>query len=87
MSKEEDKLNTNPVEAGELQLRKAFEEVSTQNIKTISEYTTETRKLLRDIEEQVHELKNMIVQRDKEITQLRQQTSLLQAKLYAGGTH
>lgn len=74
------------MEEGELQLRQAFEETTTKNVRTISDYTTETRKLVRDLEQTVHELKNMIVQRDKEIGELRQQVSILQSKVYAGGT-
>lgn len=87
MSKEgEDKQNLTPMETGELQMRQAFEEVATKNINTISEYTRETRTLVRTLEERVHELKNMVAQRDKDIGELRQQLSLVQAKLYAGGT-
>lgn len=78
--------NETKMESGELQLRKAFEETTTRNVKTISEYTKETRKLVRDLEQSVQELKNMIVERDKQIGELRQQVSVLQGKIYAGGT-
>lgn len=74
------------MEEGELQMRKAFEETTTKNVKMIRDYSTETRNLVRNLEQTVQELKNMIVQRDKETTELRQQVGLLQGKLYAGGT-
>jgi predicted nucleic acid-binding Zn-ribbon protein len=79
-------MNKRRVEAGDLQLAKAFEETTTKNVKTIQDYTTETRKLVRELEQHVHELKNLVAQRDKDISELRQQLSLVQAKLYAGGT-
>lgn len=74
------------MEEGELQMRKAFEETTTKNVKMIRDYSTETRNLVRNLEQTVQELKNMIVQRDKETIELRQQVGLLQGKLYAGGT-
>lgn len=74
------------MEAGELEIRKAFEENSVRNIKIIEEYTKETRKLVRELENRVHQLKNLVIQRDKDVQELRQQVSLLQGKLYAGGT-
>ena len=84
MSKEEDKLIT--MEPGELELRKAFEDVTRNNVKTVIDYTTETRKLIRETQETLVELKRMIAERDSQITQLRQQVSLIQGKLYNGGT-
>lgn len=75
------------MEPGELELRKAFEQVATNNIKTISDYTTETRKLVRELQEIVKELKNLIAQRDNDINELRRQISVLQGKVYVGGTH
>ena len=74
------------MEEGELQLRQAFEETTTKNVKMIRDYTTETRKLVRDLELQIQQLKNLIVERDKQVGELRQQVSLLQSKVYAGGT-
>ena len=70
----------------EKELFKTFEQVTTQNLRTIQDYTTETRKMTRETEKQVQELKNMIAERDKVVTELRTQISGLQAKLYQGGS-
>ena len=74
------------MEAGELELRKAFEEVTTNNVKIIIDYTTQTRELIREAQESIKELKNLIVIRDSDIAELRKQVSLIQSKLYSGGT-
>lgn len=79
-----DKLET--LEPGELQLRKAFEDTTTQNVKTIIDYSTQTRDLIREAEKSIKELKNMIVTRDSDIAELRQQVSILQSKIYLNGT-
>lgn len=75
------------MEAGELEIKKAFEEVTTKNVRTIQDYTTETRNLVRVLEESVKQLKNMIAQRDVDLASIKQQLSLIQAKQYSGGTH
>ena len=67
-------------------LYKAFEQVTTRNLKTVQDYTTETRRLMRETEEEVKQLKNMLAMRDKDLAELRQQVSLLQAKLYQFGS-
>ena len=72
--------------AGDFENLKAFEHVTTQNVRTIGAYTKETRKLIRDLAGEVKELKNMIITRGDEVGQLRLQVSLLQAKLYKNGT-
>jgi hypothetical protein len=75
------------MEPGELEHRKAFEETATKNIRTIGAYTNDTRVLVRDLSEQVKELKNMLATRDTEVIELRRQVSLVQAELYNRGTH
>lgn len=82
----EDKINMIPMESGELQLRKAFEEVATKNLRTIQDYTTETRKMLRETEEHVKQLKNMIVAKDQELIQIKAQLATVLAKLYKSGS-
>lgn len=76
----------NVLEPGEFELRKAFEAVTTQNVRTVIDYSTQTRTLLRETIEELTNLKKMLVSRDAEITQLRQQVSILQSKIYQGGT-
>jgi len=74
------------MEPGELEIRKAFEEVTTKNVKTMIDYSTQTRELVRVLGDEVKELKNMVAARDGDITQLRQQLALVQSKLYKGGS-
>ena len=74
------------METGELELRKAFEEVTTKNVKTVVDYSTQTRDLVRDLQDEVKNLKNMLVTRETELAQLRQQVSIVQGKIYQGGT-
>lgn len=75
-----DKLTT--MEPGEFEMRKVFEEITTKNVKIIEDYSRQTRVLLRGMEEEVKNLKNMLLTREIELNQLRQQLSGLQAKLY-----
>ena len=63
----------------------ASEQVQRRNIEAIRDYSTDTRKGLREIEVQIKELKNLVHMQNNEIGDLRKQISLLQAKLYSGG--
>jgi len=74
------------MESGELELRKAFEETSTRNIQTILEYSKETRKLVRELNEKVDHLENTIRTYDNRISTLQSQISFLQTKIFSGGT-
>jgi len=74
------------MEAGEREMRKAFEAVTTQNVRTTIDYSKETRKLVRELGENVKELKGMVATRDGELAELRRQLGILQGKIYQGGT-
>lgn len=76
----------NIMEPGEYEMRKVFEEVTTKNVKTVIDYTTQTRDLIRETQEELKQLKNMLVTRDAEMAQLKQQVSMVQAKLYINGS-
>jgi len=81
MSKEDEVF-----QSGERELKQAFEEVTTRNVVTILEFTKETRKLVRALEEKVLNLQNGMFERDKTIVRLQAQISVLQQKLYSGGS-
>lgn len=83
MSKE-DKIYV--METGELELRKAFEDVTTKNVKIVVDYSTQTRELVRDLSQELKELKQMLVTRDVELAQLKQQISVVQGQIYIRGT-
>ena len=74
------------MEAGEMEMRMAFEEVTTRNVQAAINYSNETRKIVRQLEEKMIHFENLAQAKDKEIGVLRQQISVLQQKLYMGGT-
>lgn len=77
--------NKNP-EAGDKEVIKAMEDVMTRNIKAAIEYSNSTRVLVRDLEKEVINLKNLVVQYDNKIANLQTQISNLQIKLYQQGS-
>jgi predicted RNase H-like nuclease (RuvC/YqgF family) len=74
------------VDAGEKELRKAFEETTKRNISAMIEHGNETRKLVRELEEKIQFLQNALQSREEDIKQLRIQLASIQTKLFSGGT-
>jgi len=74
------------MESGEKEMRMAFEEVTTRNVKTMITYSTETRQIVRDMQEKVDLVQAQLRQADEKINNLTRQLSIVQAKLYSGGT-
>ena len=74
------------MEAGELEMRKAFEEVTTRNVQAAINYSNETRKIVRQLEEKILHLEALAQAKDQEIAAMRQQIAIIQGKLYSGGT-
>ena len=74
------------MEAGEREMRKAFEDVTTQNVRTTIDYSTETRRIVRDLGQAVQDLKNMVAAKDIELIELRRQLGVVQGQIYKGGT-
>jgi len=74
------------LEAGELEVKKAFEETTSRNVKACVAHANETRRLLRDIEKKIQDLDNLIRSKDAEIENLKSQISKIQQKLYSGGS-
>ncbi len=74
------------MEAGDLELRKAFEEVTTKNVRTVVAFSKDTRELVRKLEQKVEHLAATSRSQTDTIEQLRMQLSVVQAKLYGGGT-
>lgn len=80
------KDNVRQLETGELELRKAFEEATIQNVKMIVDFSQETRKLTRELGEKVDHLSNLILTKDKELETMNIQLAALQQRLYSQGT-
>jgi len=73
------------MESGEKEIRQAFEEVTTKNVKAAIEYSNETRKIVRLLEEKMLHLELLMQEQNKAIAGLRQQLAMIQGKLYTGG--
>lgn len=74
------------MESGEVELRKAFEEVTTNNVKAILGHGNTTRKMVRELLEKFEHQNATIGALNKRIDAQQQQISFLQAKLFSGGT-
>jgi hypothetical protein len=66
--------------SNEVQL--ASEEVNRRNVRAAVDYSKETRKLLRDTEAHVEQLKGMVQQYKTELDQLRSQVTMLLVEKY-----
>ena len=73
-------------QSGEIESWKGFEELIGRNVRTIADYSKETREIVRNLELEIKSLKNMLVTRESEMALMKSQISNLQAKLYVGGT-
>ena len=83
--KEEDKPKVTPMEPGEFEFRKAFEETTIRNMKTIVEFSQDTRKLVRELQEEVKHLINALQSRETQLQQMQIQIAqLLQDKFNKG---
>ena len=73
-------------EAGDRQVIKAMEEVTTNNVRAAIAHGNETRKMTRLLEEKVVSLDNLVRQQQEIISALRQQLATVQAIVFKGGT-
>ena len=76
----------NNMESGELEIRQAFEEVTTRNVQAAINYTNSTRKMVIDLTSKVDHLEKALIDKDKVINDLRSQIVNIQQKLYLGGS-
>lgn len=74
------------MEAGEKELRKVFEDVTTRNVTAVVDHSNETRKLIRELEDKIKSLENMVLNQQQLVAEMRSQLAFVQAKIYAGGT-
>jgi len=73
-------------ESGEKELMKAFEDVTVRNVMSIRDYSIETRRIVRSLENEVKHFRDLLIMKDKELELLRNQLANIQSKLYVGGT-
>lgn len=74
------------MESGEKEMRLAFEDVTTRNVKGMIAYSKDTRKLARETEKKVQDLDGVIRTYEARFAEMTRQLSLIQAQLYRGGT-
>ena len=74
------------MEAGERESRKAFEDVTRNNVRTVIDYSKATRELVRESNKKVEHIEKLLQEQNNTIAQLRQQLAVVQGKLYSGGT-
>lgn len=70
----------------EKELRKAFEDVTTNNVKAAVDHSNETRRVLRELEAKVAILEGNALNQNDIIDSLKLQLSNVQRKVYQGGT-
>ncbi len=74
------------MDTGEKEQRLAFEEVTRRNVNSMIQFSNETRDLVRTLEQNIINLQNIIMNRDNDITLLKQQLAMIQTMLFSGGT-
>lgn len=74
------------MDAGELELRKVFEEVTTRNVTTVIDFSKVTREIVRDLEKRIEKQDKLLRLYDERFAEMQKQLVVLQTKLYSGGT-
>lgn len=74
------------VNAGEIEIRKAFEETAVRNIQAVIAFSNETRKLVKLLEDKITFLTNDLISQKAAHEQTKKQLAHVQTKLFAGGT-
>ena len=72
--------------AGEYEARKAFEETTVRNMHTVVEFSQDTRKIVRELEEKILRLQNVILSKETQIQAMQQQIATLLQNKYNEGT-
>lgn len=90
MATEEEKLNKEiqprKMQAGEFESYKAFEETAVHNIKLCVAFTNDTRKIVKELTDEVKHLKQMLVTKDQQIGQIQKQIGILLQNKFNEGT-
>lgn len=64
----------------------ASEDVQRRNIQSCVDHSNETRKIMRKLQENITRMNNNFLTLSQRVDDLTKQLSMIQAKLYAGGT-
>jgi hypothetical protein len=74
------------LKSGEKELRKIYEDTITRNVKTISEFSKGTRRIIHNLEKRVELLEETIREQNSIMDGFKLQLSNVQLKLFSGGT-
>lgn len=83
---DEDVVQVQAMRPGEVELRKIFEETTIHNVTLCVNHSNQTRALLRDFQKEVQNLKNIVVNRDRQIEQMQKQIAMLLQDKFKSGT-
>lgn len=72
--------------AGDREVLKALEEVTTRNVKTVIAHANVTREMVVELEKKVKSLDDLVRRYDEKIDLLQKQVVVLQTKLFSGGS-
>jgi len=79
-------MSGNDPQAGEREAIKASEEVQVRNLKSMMEFTNETRKMVLELSARIELLQNKMIMMDKQNDERRLQLANLQQQFYQKGT-
>jgi len=74
------------MESGEKEMRLAFEQVTTNNVKAILEHSNTTRRLTNELVDKLEHQNGVISSLNKRIDLQQDQIAFIQSKLFQGGT-
>ena len=74
------------MEAGELEVKKALEEVQTRNITTIVKFVEDSRQLILAQQVKIDSLNTKLIAQENLLNEFRVQLAYLQAKVFSGGS-
>lgn len=74
------------MEAGELEIKKALEEVQVRNIQTIVSFVEESRKLILAQQMKIDSMNAQMIAQMELLNQFRIQLAHLQTKVFSGGS-
>jgi len=73
-------------QSGELELKKAFEETTTRNVKMILDHSNETRRLVLILEQKILTIEQSIQIQNEKLEFIKKLLADLQGIIYKGGT-
>ena len=79
-------MSGNDPQAGEREAIKASEEVQVRNLKSMMEFTNETRKMVLELAARIELLQNKMIAMDQQNEERRLQLANLQQQFYQKGT-